>query len=160
MHGTHILFLVCDGIFHPSYRQARLAFESSHAHVFLTAPEPFDQVRAFLPDGSSELLSVDMPLDAVRPSQFQALVVPDGVLSADLLRRDRACLSLLRNFHEKEIPVCVSGEALRILHDSGILSRHILVHDTGSFDAYVSRIRSLLTGGPDVSYGASQDPFC
>jgi protease I len=65
---------------------------------------------------------VDIPLDAANPDNFDALLMPGGVMNPDLLRVNEKALEFVRAFFDAGKPVAAICHAPWTLIDAGVVS--------------------------------------
>ena len=65
-------------------------------------------------------IEVDRTIDAVRIDEYDALVIPGGVLNPDLLRRDEDAVALVRDFYDSKKPLAAICHAPWVLIEAGI----------------------------------------
>jgi protease I len=65
-------------------------------------------------------IEVDRTIDAVRIDEYDALVIPGGVLNPDLLRRDEDAVQLVRDFYDSKKPLAAICHAPWVLVEAGI----------------------------------------
>jgi protease I len=63
------------------------------------------KIKAWKDGNWSNEYTVDKDLDNARASDYNALVLPGGVMNPDFLRRDQRALTFVRDFFEQEKPV-------------------------------------------------------
>jgi putative intracellular protease/amidase len=142
--GKKLLMLVSDGVEQQEFEELKNGFEKEMAEVFCTSPQEYMNVETVANFRRGKDLSIDFPIEAVEPDAFDGLIIPDGLLSVDLLRRDHRVIELVRNFHHLQLPVFASGRAVEILYESGTLPEQVLVRDHGPLDTFVEDAIQLL----------------
>lgn len=154
LHGKRLLMIVTDGVEIAELTRFRAAFESEYAEVFLASPFPFLQIDGFDEEGTKEAVLLDFSLDTVQAVAYDGVIVPAGMLQADLLKDDPLVHAVLQDFHRHALPIFVSGEAIRVLHGSALLSEHILVRDGDSVGGFIERMVGFLLDGSSSWYRA------
>jgi protease I len=86
--------------------EPRRLLEDAGAETVLIAPQP-GEIQSFhdLERSFGETYPVDVPLDQVEPSDFDALFLPGGVGNPDLLRADEAAVGFVREFFASGKPI-------------------------------------------------------
>ena len=69
----------------------------------------------------SNSYSVDKTLDQVNASDYNALMLPGGVINPDKLRRNEDALEFVRDFFKQEKPVAAICHAPQILISAGVV---------------------------------------
>jgi protease I len=72
-------------------------------------------------DDWGEPIEVDRTIDAVNIDEYDALVIPGGVINPDLLRQDRDAVALVRDFYESKKPLAAICHAPWVLIEAGIV---------------------------------------
>ncbi|MDQ1166307.1 type 1 glutamine amidotransferase domain-containing protein [Flavobacterium sp. SORGH_AS_0622] len=65
--------------------------------------------------------NVDVVLDQANEADYDALVLPGGVINPDLLRREEAAVKFVRSFFESKKPVAAICHGPQILVDADVL---------------------------------------
>lgn len=136
--------LVSDGVEEEECKQLKEGFQKEMAEVFCVSPQEYMSVETVSNSRRGKDLNVDFPIEAVEAEAFDGLIIPDGLLSTDLLRRDDRVIDLVRNFHQLRLPVFVSGRAVEILYDSGTLPELVLVRETMPMTSFVHEAVEVL----------------
>ena len=63
-----------------------------------------------------EPIEVDRTIDAVRIDEYDALVIPHGVINPDLLRQDEDAIALVRDFYASDLPRTLGAHRGRHRH--------------------------------------------
>ena len=92
----------------------RDALRAAEAVVTLVAPKA-GHIQCFNHLEASDRIEVDLALDHASDDEFDALLLPGGVVNADQLRLDTAAVSFARSFFDAGKPIAV------ICHGSWIL---------------------------------------
>ncbi len=69
----------------------------------------------------SNSYSVDKTLDQVKASDYNALMLPGGVINPDKLRRNEDALKFVRDFFKQEKPVAAICHAPQVLISAGVV---------------------------------------
>ncbi len=119
--GTRVAFLATDGFEDSELTSPWEAVTGAGADASMIAPEG-DTVTG--KNGHAQ--SVDLTADAASADDFDALVLPGGVVNADHLRLDKASIDLARAFFEQHKPVGVICHGAWILTDADVLNGRTL----------------------------------
>lgn len=105
LSGKNVAFLAADGVEEIEYTQPRQAAEEAGARVELISidPAPIQSMRQDI--NKSQSYPVDRTVAQADPSDYDALVLPGGVVNPDRLRIDPDAISFVRAFFEQDKPV-------------------------------------------------------
>jgi protease I len=104
LHGITVAILVTDGFEQVEMTEPRKALDAAGAHTILVSPAQ-GQVRSFDHIDPSNSYPVDRPLADADPSDFDALLLPGGVINPDALRIMPSAVDFVRAFFDAEKPV-------------------------------------------------------
>jgi protease I len=121
LQGKRVAMLVADGFEQVELTEPKRALESAGATVSIVSPQP-DQVRGWQHTDWGDNFPVDVPLESARAEDFDALVLPGGVMNPDTLRRNEWALQLVRAFYESGKPIAAICHGPWTLIDAGIVS--------------------------------------
>jgi deglycase len=85
LEGMKVAILVADGFEQVELIEPRQALDEAGADTSVVSPED-DRVRGWNFTDWGDEAAVDAPLDRVRPHDFDALLLPGGVINPDTLR--------------------------------------------------------------------------
>lgn len=97
--SKRVAFLVTDGFEKSELQQPYNEFSDYGFEVFIVSPN-HDKVRSWKGDHWDAEFKVDMKLEKVKASDFDALILPGGVINPDNLRRNRMAVDFVRGFFE------------------------------------------------------------
>ena len=97
------------------------ALEKEGATVHIISMQK-GKVKAWNHDHWSIELPVDMQLDNVSPENYDALVIPGGVINPDQMRRHPAYINFAQHFLETGKPVAAICHGPQLLIETGMLS--------------------------------------
>lgn len=104
LKGRKIAILVTDGFEQVELIEPRKALDSAGAKTFVVSPNS-ERVRGWNFTDWGDEIAVDVPLDRARPQDFDALLLPGGVINPDALRIQPAAVDFVRAFFDDEKPV-------------------------------------------------------
>lgn len=99
-----IAILATDGVELVELVEPRHALEYAGAHCELIAPRS-GKIRSWEKDHWGLPLPVDLPLARANAIEFDALLLPGGVMNPDALRQDRDAVAFVRSFMDAGKPV-------------------------------------------------------
>jgi protease I len=106
LKGLRVAVLVANGFEQVEMTAPRTALDDAGAHTSLVSPEQ-QRVRGWNHTEWGDEFAVDVPLDAARPDQFDALLLPGGVMNPDTLRMNPRAVALVKSFFDEHKPVAV-----------------------------------------------------
>ncbi|MFA4965494.1 MAG: type 1 glutamine amidotransferase domain-containing protein [Thermoleophilia bacterium] len=118
--GKRIAILATDGVEGIELTEPRRALEEAGATVELLAPEA-GSIQAMDQREKSERLPVDRRVAEADPDQYDALVLPGGVVNADKLRVDRDAVRFTRALLAAGTPIGVICHGAWILTETGLI---------------------------------------
>jgi protease I len=104
LSGVKVAILVTDGFEQVELLEPRDALNHAGAETCVVSPKR-DRVRGWnFTDWGNEI-TVDVPLDQARPQDFDAILLPGGVMSPDKLRMDEKAVAFTQGFIDAGKPV-------------------------------------------------------
>ncbi|MCJ2028831.1 type 1 glutamine amidotransferase [Methylobacterium sp. J-043] len=104
INGLKIAILVTDGFEQVELTEPRKALDEAGADTAIVSPKD-GQVRGWKFTEWGDSLPVDVPLTQARPDQFDALLLPGGVINPDALRMDEKAVAFAKAFFDAGKPV-------------------------------------------------------
>lgn len=98
LSGRAIAVLATDGFEYSELTEPKRLLEEAGAEVTVVAPGDASQIKGWKGGDWAGSVPVDMPLDDIDVSDFDALVLPGGVINPDKLRTQPAAVNLVRAF--------------------------------------------------------------
>lgn len=155
LDGCRVAILVADGFEQDELTSSRIALEQAGGETEIVSPS-VTRVRGWNHGewgGDSE---VDVPLDSADPEDYDALLLPDGVMNLDELRGNAGAMEFVMSFIQAGKPVAAIGHGPSALVNSGALrgrtltSRETIKEDLANAgahwtDAEVVTDRGLIT---------------
>ena len=80
------------------------ALKDAGATVHIISPQK-DKVKAWDKDHWSIEVPVDVMIDNAKPEDYDALLIPGGVLNPDQMRKNESCVSFAKHFLQKGKPL-------------------------------------------------------
>ena len=119
--GKKVAFLATDGFEDSELTSPWEAITSAGATAVMVAPESGE-----IEGKNGHRQSVDMPAAEAKADDFDALVLPGGVVNADHLRMDEPSVAFARNFFVQHKPVGAICHAAWTLIEGGVVGGRIL----------------------------------
>ena len=104
LKGLKIAILVTDGFEQVELTEPRKALDQAGAETRVVSPKK-DQVRGWNHTEWGNALPVDVPLESAQPQDFEALLLPGGVINPDKLRMKPKAVSFVKSFFDAGKPV-------------------------------------------------------
>lgn len=104
LKGKKIAILTEDGFEEVELTSPREALINAGAEVFIVSPKS-NHVKAKSGDDWSKEYKVDIPLSEAGVSEFDALVLPGGVINPDKLRTNKEAVKFIQTFFKDNKPV-------------------------------------------------------
>lgn len=120
LHEFRVAILATQGFEQVELTSPKAALEDAGATVQFVAPR--SRVKAWAKDRWGDSFSADILLDEANPKDFNALLLPGGVMNADHLRMDPIAVDFVRSIVQAGKPVAA------ICHGPGLLIEADLVH--------------------------------
>jgi len=119
--GKRVAILVANGFEQVELTGPKEALEAAGATVAIVSPEK-KKVKGWEKTKWGKSFPVDVPLDSAQAEQFDALVLPGGVMNPDRLRRNEWALQFVRAFFEAHKPVAAICHGPWTLIDAGVVA--------------------------------------
>jgi protease I len=120
LHGATVALLATQGFEQVEYTEPRKALEAAGATCHLVAPQS-GSIKGWARTDWGDPFDVDRTLDEADPADYDALVLPGGVMNPDKLRRNEAALDFVRHFFERNKPVAAICHGPWTLIDAGVV---------------------------------------
>jgi protease I len=102
--GKTVAILVENGFEQVELTEPKKALEDAGAKTVIVSPHP-GRVRGWDFKDWGDDFEVDLALDDARPQEFDALLLPGGVLNPDRLRTEESAVNFVRSFFDDGKPV-------------------------------------------------------
>jgi protease I len=97
LQGKKIAILATDGFEQSELTEPRKALDQAGASTVVIAPKD-GEIKGWNHKDWGDTVRVDKTLDKVSPQDFDALVLPGGVMNPDRLRMNPMAVDFVRNF--------------------------------------------------------------
>jgi protease I len=104
LQGRRVAILVENGFEQVELTGPREAIEQAGADVSVVSPVE-GKVKGWKFTEWGDDVAVDVPLDAARQEDFDALLLPGGVINPDKLRINPQAVALVKAFHDAGKPI-------------------------------------------------------
>lgn len=120
LKGKKIAILATDGFEQSELVEPRKALNNEGATTVVIAPKN-GEIKGWNKKDWGQALKVDLPLANANPNDFDALVLPGGVMNPDHLRMDPAAVNFVRQFVSTGKPIGAICHGLWTLLETGAL---------------------------------------
>ncbi|HVU25810.1 MAG TPA: type 1 glutamine amidotransferase domain-containing protein [Opitutus sp.] len=118
--GKKVAILVTDGFEQEELAGPRTALEAAEAVTEIVAPKD-DTVRAWKESDFGDNFDVDVPLRRADPANYDALLLPGGVMNPDHLRMEPAAVEFVRRMFDAGKPVAAICHGPQMLIEAGVV---------------------------------------
>jgi protease I len=118
--GKTVAILATDGFEQAELLQPRKALDAAGAKTVVIAPED-GSIRGWKSKDWGDEVAVDATLDRANPDDYDALMLPGGVLNPDQLRTDKRAVAFVRSFFEHAKPVAAICHGPIMLIEANVL---------------------------------------
>ncbi|MGF7214062.1 protease I [Spirosoma lacussanchae] len=125
LEGKKIAALMTEGFEQVELTEPRQALEAAGATVHLIAPKG-GEIKGWDHTEWGDSFDVDLPLDGADPGQYDALLLPGGVMNPDKLRTEQKAVQFIQSFFEEEKPVAAICHAPTLLVEADVVQGRTL----------------------------------
>jgi len=150
LHGKRIAFLLTDGFEEVELTQPRKALDEAGAKTEIVSPAK-GEIQGMNHNDKGDKFKVDITLEKADPEDFDALVLPGGVMNADELRTYPDAVSFVKAFFDQGKPVAAICHAPWMLVEAKVVSGRTLT----SWPSLQTDIRNA--GGKWIDHEVVQD---
>lgn len=118
--GKKVAILTDDGFEEEELTSPKKALEEAGVLVFIVSPQK-KSVKAWKHDHWSMEIPVDVCIEEAKAENYDALVLPGGVLNPDKLRTCKKAVAFVNNFIENGKPVAAICHGQQLLIETGKL---------------------------------------
>jgi protease I len=120
LEGKKVAILVADGFEQVELTEPKKALEQAGAVTQIVSPNKA-QVKGWNHTEWGDKFPVDVVLDKADPEDYDALLLPGGVMNPDKLRRNEHALQFVRAFFDSDKPVAAICHGPWTLIDAGVV---------------------------------------
>ena len=120
LKGKRVAILVEEGFEQVELTEPRKALDQEGATTVLVSPVK-EKVKGWQFTRWGDEFAVDLPLDQARAEDFDALVLPGGVMNPDRLRMNPRAVALVRDFFQAKKPVAAICHGPWTLIEAGVV---------------------------------------
>ncbi len=118
LRGKTVALLVADGFEQDELIEPRKALEEAGARTRVVSPAS-GEVKGWNHTDWGRRVPVDIPLDQAKSEEFDALLLPGGVMNPDKLRREPKAIEFVKAFVDAHKPLAVICHGAWTLIDAG-----------------------------------------
>ena len=118
LDGKKVAILVTDGFEQVEMTGPREALEEAGAETRIVSPKS-GQIQGMHHADKGDKFDVDIPLEEAQPEEFDALMIPGGLMNPDQLRSTPEALEFTRHFFAEHKPVAAICHGPWVLIDAG-----------------------------------------
>jgi len=120
LRGKRVAILATDGVEQIELTEPRKALDAAGARTVVVSPKS-GSIKGWDHDHWGETIPVDQSLDDARADQFDALMLPGGVMNPDRLRRNERAVQFVRSFFDAGKPVAAICHAPWMLVEADVV---------------------------------------
>jgi protease I len=125
LSGKKVAILTENGFEEVELTSPKQELEAAGAKVDIVSPQK-DKVKAWDHDHWSIELPVDVSIEDADANDYDALMIPGGVLNPDKMRLNEKCVEFAQQFLEAGKPVAAICHGPQLLIETGMISgRHM-----------------------------------
>ncbi len=121
LKSKKVAILATDGFEQSELTSPREALDNAGATTHIVAPEA-GKIKGWKHDKWGDEVAVDITVDQANPSDYDALVLPGGVMNPDQLRTQEPVQKFVRQFFEQHKPVAAICHGPWTLIDAGVVN--------------------------------------
>ncbi|APZ48030.1 protease [Polaribacter reichenbachii] len=115
-----VAILATNGFEESELSEPKKALEKAGADVEIVSLEK-GEIKSWNNGDWSRAYKVDKTLNEVTQADYNALVLPGGVINPDILRRDKNAISFIKSFFDNHKPVAAICHAPWLLAEADVL---------------------------------------
>jgi protease I len=120
LHGKTVAILATNGFEQSELLKPQAALIQAGARTRIISPVP-DKIWSWDTDHISETVNVDVLLEDADPDDYDALLLPGGVMNPDKLRAKFKAVEFARAFFEAGKPVAAICHGPQLLIEAGVV---------------------------------------
>ena len=120
LHGKKVAILTENGFEESELTSPKKAMEDAGILVHIISPQK-EKVKGWNHDHWSIELPVDKNLSEINVEDYDALMIPGGVMNPDLMRINKDCVNFAKEFLKSGKPVAAICHGPQLLIETGLL---------------------------------------
>jgi protease I len=123
--GKRVAILATDGVERVELIEPRKALDEAGARTLVVSPKN-GSIKGWEHDHWGDSITVDETLDTARAEDFDALMLPGGVMNPDHLRQNQRAVVFVRSFFDAGKPVAAICHAPWMLVEADVVAGRTL----------------------------------
>jgi protease I len=119
LNGKKVAILATDGFEQSELLEPRKALQAAGAKTILISPNA--RVKGWNKENWGETLNTDVALKEAKPDDYDALLLPGGVMNPDSLRQEKSAVTFVRAFFEAGKPVAAICHGPQLLIEADVV---------------------------------------
>ena len=119
LSGKKVAILAADGFEEVELTEPKKALEDAGAKTSVVSIKS-GKIQGMNHADKGDKVAVDLTLDDAKPEDFDALMIPGGLMNPDTLRSTKEALEFVRHFFEEGKPVAAICHGPWVLIDAGV----------------------------------------
>ncbi len=120
LQGKKVAVLATDGFEQVELLEPRKALENEGAEAIVISPMK-DKIRGWNKTEWGQDVKVDLLLDSANPSDYDALLLPGGVMNPDKLRTNPKAVQFVKSFFDNGKPVAAICHGPWTMVEAGVV---------------------------------------
>lgn len=120
LSGKKVAILAADGFEEVELTKPRKALDDAGAETRVVSIKA-GKIQGMNHADKGETVAVDLTLAEAKPQDFDALLIPGGLMNPDTLRSSEEALEFVRHFFREGKPVAAICHAPWVLIDAGVI---------------------------------------
>src|SRR5947209_10381874 len=120
LSGKKVAILAADGFEEVELTKPRKALDDAGAQTSVVSLKS-GKIQGMNHADKGETVAVDLTLDDAKPEEFDALMIPGGLMNPDTLRSTEEALEFVRHFFREGKPVAAICHGPWVLIDAGVV---------------------------------------
>jgi protease I len=120
LKGKRVAILATDGFEQVELTEPKKALENAGANTQIVSPKE-GQIKGWNHTDWGDPVKVDVNLKSAKPENYDALLLPGGVMNPDHLRMEPAAVQFAKAFFEAHKPVAAICHGPWLLVEAGVL---------------------------------------
>jgi protease I len=125
LDGVRVAIISTNGFEESELFEPKKALEENGAKVSVISPEK-GKIKGWNHGNWSKEIEVDKTIDVANENDYDALIIPGGVINPDKLRRSREAVSFIRRFFENKKPVAAICHGPQLLIEADVVKGRTL----------------------------------
>jgi deglycase len=120
LNGKRVAILATDGVEEVELTEPRKALDAAGAKTTLISPKS-GKIKAWQHDHWGNELDVDLSLDSAKADDFDALMLPGGVMNPDRLRTEKRAVEFVQQIFHAGKPIAAICHGPWLLVEAGVV---------------------------------------